>query len=153
MRCLRSESLKCVVRGVHVGLCSQCAANLRAALSLATLNLLTEVLVKNHCCIGLSAMIQICQNFLTLVVFSRNRSVKSIKYPFNKEVVVQSLSHVQLFATLWIAARQASLSFTISRSLLSLMSTESVMPSNHLILCHPLNYPALSLSQHQGLFQ
>ena len=83
-----------------MGLCSQCAANLRAALSLATLNLLTEVLVKNHCCIGLSAMIQICQNFLTLVVFSRNRSVKSIKYPFNKEVVVQSLSHVQLFATL-----------------------------------------------------
>ena len=48
------------------------------------------------------------------------------------------LSRVRLFATLWTAARQASLSITNSRSLLRLMSTESVMPSNHLILCHPL---------------
>ena len=51
---------------------------------------------------------------------------------------VQLLSHVQLFATAWTAARQASVSFTISWSLLKLMSTESVMPSNHLILCRPL---------------
>ena len=51
---------------------------------------------------------------------------------------VQSLSRVGLFATPWIAARQACLSFTISRSLLKLMSIESVMPSNHLILCRPL---------------
>ena len=51
---------------------------------------------------------------------------------------VQSLSRVQLFATPWTEARQASLSFTISQSLLRLMSIESVMPSNHLILCHPL---------------
>ena len=51
---------------------------------------------------------------------------------------VQSLSRVQLFATSWIAARQASLSITNSRSLLKLMSIESVMPSSHLILCHPL---------------
>ena len=50
---------------------------------------------------------------------------------------VQSLSHVQLFATPWTAARQASLSITNSWSLLKLMSIESVMPSNHLILCHP----------------
>ena len=50
---------------------------------------------------------------------------------------VQSLSHVQLFATPWTAARQASLSITNFRSLLKLMSIESVMPSNHLILCHP----------------
>ena len=56
-------------------------------------------------------------------------------------VVVQSLSHVQLFATPWTAARQASLSFTISWSLLKLMSIESVMPSNHLILCCPLLIP------------
>ena len=48
------------------------------------------------------------------------------------------LSHVQLFATPWTAAHQASLSITNSQSLLRLMSTESVMPSNHLILCHPL---------------
>ena len=54
---------------------------------------------------------------------------------------VQSLSCVQLFATPWTAARQASLSITISQSLLKLMSTESVMPSNHLILCHCLLLP------------
>ena len=46
--------------------------------------------------------------------------------------------HVQLFATAWTAARQASLSITNSQSLLKLMSIELVMPSNHLILCHPL---------------
>ena len=51
---------------------------------------------------------------------------------------VQSLSHVRLFATPWIAARQASLSITNSRSSLKLMSIESVMPSSHLILCCPL---------------
>ena len=51
---------------------------------------------------------------------------------------VQSLSHVRLFATAWTVARQASLSITNSRSLPKLMSTESVMPSNHHILCHPL---------------
>ena len=51
---------------------------------------------------------------------------------------VKSLSHVQLFATPWIAARQASLSITNSQSLLKLMSIESVMPSSHLILCCPL---------------
>ena len=53
-------------------------------------------------------------------------------------IVVQSLSRVQLFVTWWTAARQASLSFTISRSLLKLMSIESVILSNHLILCHSL---------------
>ena len=51
---------------------------------------------------------------------------------------VQSLSCVRLFATPWIAAHQASLSITNSQSLLKLMPIESVMPSNHLILCHPL---------------
>ena len=53
-------------------------------------------------------------------------------------VTIQSLSHVQLFATLGTAALQASLSITNSQSLLKLMSIELVMPSNHLILCHPL---------------
>ena len=47
-------------------------------------------------------------------------------------------SVVRFFATPWTTALQASLTFTISRSLLKLMSTESVMPSNHLVLCHPL---------------
>ena len=51
---------------------------------------------------------------------------------------VQLLSHVRLFVTPWISARQASLSITNSRSLPKLMSIESVMPSSHLILCHPL---------------
>ena len=52
--------------------------------------------------------------------------------------VTQSLIHVRLFATPWTAAHQASLSITNSRSLLQFMSIESVMPSNHLILCRPL---------------
>ena len=53
-------------------------------------------------------------------------------------IVVQSLSHAQLLAIPWTAALQASLSSTISWSFLRLMSIESLMPSNHLILCHPL---------------
>jgi len=68
-------------------------------------------------------------------------------------VAVQLLSRVQLFVTPWNAARQASLSFTISQSLLKLMSIESVMPSNHLILCCLLLLLFFNLSQHQGLFQ
>ena len=65
---------------------------------------------------------------------------------------IQSLSHVWLFATPWIAARQAFLSITNSWSLLKLMSIESVMPSNHLILCRPLLllpsiFPSLGLFQ------
>ena len=54
---------------------------------------------------------------------------------------VQSLSHVQLFATPWTAAHRASPSITNSLSLLKLMSIEPVMPSNNLILCHPLLFP------------
>ena len=62
-------------------------------------------------------------------------------------VVIQPLSHVRLFATPCITARQASLSFTISWSLLKLMPIEVVMPSNHLILCHPLLFlPSIFLS-------
>ena len=56
----------------------------------------------------------------------------------SKFVVVQSFSCVRLFATPWTAACQASLSFTISWSLLKLMSIELMMPTNHLVLCHPL---------------
>ena len=56
-------------------------------------------------------------------------------------VVVQSLKRVQLFVSPWTAAWQTSLSFIISWSLLKLMSFESVMPSNHLIPCHPLLLP------------
>ena len=59
-------------------------------------------------------------------------------YYLNQFSSVQSLSSVWLFVTPWTTARQASLSITNSRSLPKLMSIESVMPSNHLILCHPL---------------
>ena len=64
-------------------------------------------------------------------------------------VVVQSLSCVWLFVTPWTVACQASLSFNISWSLLRLMSTETVMPSNHPLL--PPSPPAFNLSQHEGL--
>ena len=75
--------------------------------------------------------------------FSENWAEMKILYFFSHiEIVhfssVQSLSHVRLFATPWIAARQASLSITNSRSSPRLTSTESVMPSSHLILCCPL---------------
>ena len=80
--------------------------------------------------------------YLVLYLFKKKRLIISS---------VQLLSHVQIFATPWTAAHQASLSTINSWSLLKLMSIESVIPSNHLILCLPL--PAFSLSQHQGLFQ
>ena len=66
------------------------------------------------------------------LVYQRNRDI-TLSF-----VVVQSLSHVQLFVTWWTAARQTSQSFTISQSLFKLMSIESVMPSIHLVFCHPL---------------
>ena len=62
----------------------------------------------------------------------------------NLFIVVQSLIHVQLVVTPWTAAHQASLSFTISQSLLKLMSIELVMPSNPLIICYPLLLPLIS---------
>ena len=66
------------------------------------------------------------------------KGYQGLRVPFSS---IQSLSHFRLFATPWTAARQASLSITSSQSLLKLMSIESVMPSNHLILCHPLLLP------------
>ena len=61
----------------------------------------------------------------------------------NTEIVVQSLSHVQIFAIPWTIACQASLSFSISWSLLKLLSIELAMPSYHLILCLPLLLPSV----------
>ena len=71
---------------------------------------------------------------------------------------VQLLSRVQLFATPWIAACQASLSITNSKSLLKIMSIESVMPSNHLILCHlllllPSVLPNIRVFSNQSVLQ
>ena len=66
------------------------------------------------------------------------REVTSAVASVHRLVVVQSLSHVLLFATPSMAATQACLSFTISQSLLRLTSIVLIMPSSHLILCHPL---------------
>ena len=68
-------------------------------------------------------------------------------------VHVYSLSRVGRFAAPWTAAHQASLSFTISQSLLGLISIDLVMPSNHLILCCPLLLPPSIFTSHQGLFK
>ena len=78
--------------------------------------------------------------------------LKKKKKPFLE--FVQLFSHVQLFVTPWTVARQSSLYFIISRTLLKFMSIESVMPSNHIIrpLLSPFP-PAFNLSQHQDLFQ
>ena len=78
----------------------------------------------------------------------RNNFLWSLSSQF---ISVQLLSRVQLCATPWTTAHQASLSITNSWSSPKLMSIDSVMPSNHLILCHLL--PAFNLSKHQGLFK
>ena len=83
-------------------------------------------------------------------MYSEQMRAGTVQYLLHPQfIVVQLLSCVRLFVT----ADQASLSFTVSWSLLKLMSIESVMPSNRLILCRPLLLPAFNLSQHQGLFQ
>ena len=89
---------------------------------------------------------------LTQLSMSTEQTFEDLKSTGLAEISqsVSSLSRVQLFATPWTAARQASLSVTNSWSFLKLMSSELVMPSKHLLLCCP---PALNLSQHQGLFQ
>ena len=72
---------------------------------------------------------------------------ETFKYKYNFHSV-QLLSRVQLFATPWTTAHQASLSITNSRSLLKLISIESVMPSRHLLLSHPLLHPS---NEYSGL--
>ena len=74
----------------------------------------------------------ILSNVFRIIAHIERKMFSTLKYR-----VVQSLSRIQLFVTPWTAAHQASLSFTISQSLLRFMSFESVMPSNYLILCHP----------------
>ena len=71
------------------------------------------------------------------------QGASSVKNCKPVSVVVQLPSHVQLFAAPWAVACQASLSFAISLSLLNLMFVESMMPSNRLILCHPLLLPSI----------
>ena len=78
--------------------------------------------------------------------------IQDVQLKVNLRFVVELLGRVRLFATPWTAAHQASLSFTISLSLLKLVSIKSMMPPNHLILSPP-SPSALNLSQAQGLFQ
>ena len=80
----------------------------------------------------------------SLEVHPTNSKVSNFNFVFFQGIVVfQSLSRVWLFVTPWTAAHQVSWSFTISQSLLKLMSIESVMTSNHLILCCPLLLPSV----------
>ena len=81
------------------------------------------------------------KNIILSKISQAQRLYTMIPFIWNILSSVQSLSRVQLFATPWNAARQASLSITNSQNLLKLMSIESVMPSNHLILCRPLLFP------------
>ena len=68
----------------------------------------------------------------------KRKEMNSFRFRYNRLVIVQSLGRVQIFATQWTEAHLPSLSFMISWSLLKLTSIESMMLSNHLILCHPL---------------
>ena len=83
-----------------------------------------------------------CKQILSRIELNSNKVIISVlSVPILTSELyssVQWTSHVRLFVTQWIAARQASLSITTSRSSLKLTSTESVMPSSHLILCRPL---------------
>ena len=87
----------------------------------------------------------------------KKTDAKSVTFYGCVIVVVQSLSHVQHFATPWAAACHASLSFTSSQSLLRLLFIQSVMPSNHLNLCCPLLlvlsiFPSIRVFSHQNQF-
>ena len=87
----------------------------------------------------LDLKLQSCYCFISILFGLSCFSFPSFSFCFCVQFSsVQSLSHVRLFATPWIAARQASLSITSSWSSLKLTSIESVMPSSHLILCGPL---------------
>ena len=95
----------------------------------------------------------------TLVTHRANLSLRGrgfLEGPFRLAGAVQLLSPVRLFATPWAVPCQASLSITDSRSLLKLMSVESVMPSNHLILCGPLLppliFPSIRVFSNESVF-
>ena len=87
---------------------------------------------------GIVSLISLSDFSLLVYRHARDSCVLTVTFPVTTFSSVQLLSRVRLFATPWITARQASLSITNSRSLLKLMSIESVMPSSHLILCRPL---------------
>ena len=94
--------------------------------------MLIQLMIPSNHLIPCRPLLLLLSIFPALRVFS-NESVLHIQFSS-----VQSFSCARLFVTLWIAARQACLSITNSQSSLKLTSTESMMPSSHLILCHPL---------------
>ena len=98
-----------------------------------------EWTIKKAECQRIDAFELQCWRRFLRVPWNAKRSNQSILKEKRKTKKVKSLSHVRLFETLWTAACQASLSITNSWSLLKLMSIKSVMPSNHLILCHPFS--------------
>ena len=98
------------------------------------------VLVSRHSGSGKEMLLR---TSLNLFLMNGNHFLMNSSVYTDLFVVVQSLKNVQLFVTPWTATHQASLSFTTSQSLRKLMSIESVMPSNHLILCHPLLLPSI----------
>ena len=106
-------------------------------------------LVSNHWCCSSLDILAFTFSVLALDRTFRQRLIDSnlmecfVIMIFAPSVSVQSLSRVWLFATPWTAAYQASLSIANSRSSLKLTSIESVMPSNHLILCRPLLLPSI----------
>ena len=94
------------------------------------------------------------KNSLHILIINTDEDVKKKEYS-NTLVFVLSRSHVWLFVILWTAACQASLSFTISQSLLKLMTIESVISSNHLIFCHtllllPLIFPSIRVFSNES---
>ena len=90
---------------------------------------------------------------ILFIVHFINISIIITLWLYDEIIVIQSLSRVWFFAILWTAAHQASLSSTVSRSLLKLMSIELVIPSNHLILCCPLLLLQNQIIRHQILIK
>ena len=112
-------------------LMSVCPSRLKSSLK-GWIDYLIYILVLSACCLAHGRP-------LILLNTVRNTKINnSYDIVLSSVSSVHSLNHVRLFATPWTAACQASLTITNSRSLLKLMSIELVMPSNHLILCHPL---------------
>ena len=95
-------------------------------------------------CVCVCVCVCVCMRERSSVCFGGREDMHILIF----RVVIQSLSSIRLFATPWTSAPQSSLSFTISPSLLKLISIESVMPSNHLHLLSSPSYPDFSLSQH-----
>ena len=93
------------------------------------------------CSLAISSMFPVKSESISCSVMSDSGILQARILEWAQFSSVQSLSHVQLFATPWTAARQASLSITNSQSLLKLMFIESVITSSHLILCHNLLLP------------